>query len=132
MPGVAKSICAAPGCRMLCDGTHCSAHIVDRRKQYDKARKTDPYRAIYKTAQWKRLRAYILGRDPLCHIATLCVERDGHPAPSEVVDHIIPMRRGGDAWDEANLQGCCKACHDAKTSKEDSGIGWGSTSSSVT
>jgi 5-methylcytosine-specific restriction protein A len=127
MAAQAKSICASPGCSVLCEGRRCPKHDVDERKQYDAARRNDPYRAIYKTAQWGRMRSYILGRDPLCRIAILCVERFGHPMPSEVVDHIAPMRRGGDAWDEGNLQGACKACHDRKTAMEDSGWAGGST-----
>jgi 5-methylcytosine-specific restriction protein A len=39
--------------------------------------------------------------------------------PATVVDHIVPHR--GDPvlfWDEANWQGLCKLCHDAKTARE--------------
>lgn len=120
MTAVAKRICGEPGCSLLADKRFCTKHDRDVRQEYDRNRKNDPYRAIYQTAQWKRLRRYILGRDPLCRIGVLCVERQGHAMPSQVADHIVPMRRGGDAWDEANLQGACKACHDRKTATEDS------------
>ena len=34
------------------------------------------------------------------------------------VDHVQPLEKGGDAWDEANLQCLCKSCHIEKTSRE--------------
>jgi 5-methylcytosine-specific restriction protein A len=114
------SRCSAPGCSNLTPNTRCAKHPQDTRQQYDKARQSDPLRRIYNTAIWRRIRIFVLGRDPLCKIAKLCVERDGHPAPSEVVDHIQSMRSGGDAYDTDNLQGSCKACHDHKTATEDS------------
>jgi 5-methylcytosine-specific restriction endonuclease McrA len=50
---------------------------------------------------------------------------------SAIADHIIAARKhiaqhGGDPslfFDENNLQGVCKACHDAKTAKECGGAG---------
>ena len=33
-------------------------------------------------------------------------------------DHIQPLQHGGDPYDEANLQCLCRACHVAKTRKE--------------
>ena len=63
---------------------------------------------MYKTARWKRLRALILAREPLCRMCKAL----GITSPSDVVDHIVP-HRGDDrlAWDEANLQGVCTPCH---------------------
>jgi 5-methylcytosine-specific restriction protein A len=116
----AQGICASPGCPLLTYGRFCEKHNVDRRKQYDRDRKDDPVQAIYNMALWQRVRKYILGRDPLCMIADLCVERQGHAAPSTVVDHIKSVRSGGDPFDSANLQGSCKPCHDRKTATEDS------------
>ena len=34
------------------------------------------------------------------------------------VDHVLPMHKGGAAWDLANLQTLCRGCHIAKTRKE--------------
>ena len=33
-------------------------------------------------------------------------------------DHVTPLDRGGDPWDQANLQTLCRACHIAKTREE--------------
>lgn len=34
------------------------------------------------------------------------------------VDHVVPLDRGGDPWDMANLQTLCRGCHIAKTAAE--------------
>jgi 5-methylcytosine-specific restriction protein A len=93
-----------------------------QREQFDVQRANDPIRKLYKTATWRATRLAILFRDPKCR---LC-----HKADSTIADHIIPARKfmrsigEGDPslfYDENNLQGVCKACHDAKTAKE---CGW--------
>lgn len=35
-----------------------------------------------------------------------------------VIDHIRPVRKGGDIWDEDNLQPLCESCHNRKTNAE--------------
>jgi hypothetical protein len=56
---------------------------------------------------WKKIRAQVLARDPLCRI---CGVR-----PSVVADHIVPMT--DDHRLEA-LQGVCEPCHRQKTACE--------------
>ena len=58
---------------------------------------------------WRRKRAWILQRDPLCRI---CERR----ASSEV-DHIIPLGLGG-GHESENLQGLCRTCHREKSAAE--------------
>jgi 5-methylcytosine-specific restriction protein A len=92
-----------------------------QREKFDVQRANDPIRKLYKTGTWRATRIVIFHRDPLCR---LC-----HKAESTIADHIIAARNyiaqhGGDPerfFDENNLQGVCKACHDAKTAKE---CGW--------
>jgi 5-methylcytosine-specific restriction protein A len=92
------------------------------RENFDAQRQSDPIRKLYKTATWRATRLAILFRDPVCKVC--------QKAASTVADHIIAARRyiaqnAGDPcglfFDENNLQGVCKACHDAKTAKE---CGW--------
>jgi 5-methylcytosine-specific restriction endonuclease McrA len=98
---------------------------ASRRAVLDTRRAADPIRRLYKTKTWQWTSRSVRVRDPFCKIG-LCVKRFGAPAASEVSDHIIPAReyidqRGGDEsafFDESNLQGACKACHDAKTARE--------------
>lgn len=124
----AKHICGHPGCSALCDERYCDKHVEQHSSQaYDRNRnQNDPYRRLYKTAQWERIREYIKGRDILCKIGHFCEGK----APVEVVDHVIPARvwcaGGGSFWDTNNLQGACKVDHDWKTGTEEAG-GWAKT-----
>lgn len=60
----------------------------------------------YRTAEWRRLRAEVLHRQPIC--AT-----PGCGAASQAVDHIIPRSKGGpDAV--GNLRGLCLPCHNQR------------------
>jgi len=77
---------------------------------------------MYDCSHWRdRTRPFVLERDPLCKLATLC----GGNAPSTEADHIIPAvkyiaQHGGDYrkfFDPSNLQGACKPCHTAKTAR---------------
>jgi 5-methylcytosine-specific restriction enzyme A len=124
MPTRALRPCSKAGCPNNHD---CAIHVKakfeftqEAKRKFDKERQQDPQRKIYKTAAWRRVRQAVLQRDPLCTLAIKCVERFGQPIASEVVDHRVPIRSGGDAWDTNNLQGACKPCHDHKTATEDS------------
>ena len=50
--------------------------------------------------------------------------RDGHRcarcgrAARLECDHVVPLDRGGDPWDMANLQALCRRCHIGKTAGE--------------
>jgi 5-methylcytosine-specific restriction protein A len=65
--------------------------------------------------RWRRARQVFLARNPLC---VRCREA-GRLEPATVVDHRVPHRGRAELfWDEANWQGLCKRCHDAKTARE--------------
>jgi len=67
----------------------------------------------YNTANWQRLRAAVLAREPLCREC----QRQGMVTAAHVVDHIVPVQDGGtDAT--SNLQPLCASCHNAKTQRE--------------
>ena len=109
-----------------CGALSCAAHRYEReseRKRFDEHRRVhDPIRKQYFTKAWEATRRIILTRDPLCKIRELCHGL----AFSTVADHIIAARQyvarhGGDVeafYDERNLQGACKPCHDRKTARE--------------
>ena len=66
-------------------------------------------------ARWRRARQAYLASHPLC---VPCREA-GHLEAATVVDHIVPHQGRSELfWDEANWQGLCKPCHDAKTARE--------------
>lgn len=108
MPSKAPTACKRPGCRGLVRGGVCSV-CGDLRRQtaaeHDERRGSSRARGY--DAQWERVRVMALARDSgLC---CLC----GRPAV--LVDHILPIRDGGERLDLDNLQSLCRRCHDAKT-----------------
>jgi 5-methylcytosine-specific restriction protein A len=66
---------------------------------------------VYDLQEWKRVRREYLTDHPLCHH---CQAR-GILKPAEHVDHIVPITKGGEWFDEDNLQGLCHPCHSVKT-----------------
>ena len=64
---------------------------------------------FYQSSAWRKLRAMYIKRNPLC------IECNG---VGQVVDHIIPIKSGGEslAWD--NLQTMCHRCHNVKSGRE--------------
>ena len=69
---------------------------------------------IYRSAEWRKLREIKLENDPYCEEC----KRKGIRTWAIIVDHIIPIRKGGDPWDENNLQSLCVECHNSKTARE--------------
>jgi 5-methylcytosine-specific restriction endonuclease McrA len=56
---------------------------------------------------WRKIRARILERDPICKICDV--------RPSAFCDHIVAK---ADDHSEAGLQGVCGPCHDQKSARE--------------
>lgn len=70
---------------------------------------------IYNSTRWKKLRALYLAEFPLC---AECTSR-GQVVAAVDVDHREPLALRLDlAYEWANLQGLCRACHNAKTATE--------------
>jgi len=70
---------------------------------------------IYDLKRWKILRINYLASNPICEMC-------GVGFASEV-DHIKPIKLGGDPWDIHNLQALCHRCHSSKTAAQDHGFG---------
>jgi 5-methylcytosine-specific restriction endonuclease McrA len=68
----------------------------------------------YSSQAWRKTREYWLQSHPLC---AHCEEK-GKIIAAKIVDHKIPIRFGGDAWDESNFQSLCENCHNKKTASE--------------
>lgn len=45
------------------------------------------------------------------------------PRAAQVVDHVVPLSKGGAKFAAANLQPLCARCHNRKTATEDGGFG---------
>ena len=72
------------------------------------------------TKRWQRLRRLYMARQPLCEDPFDV--HTGQVVPGEVVDHIVPLARGG-GNKEGNLQTLCWSCHSRKTVMCDGGFG---------
>ena len=69
---------------------------------------------FYQSRKWRTLRALKLQKDPLCEE---CM-RKGMLIPAQMVDHIIPINKGGAPLDLNNLQSLCNHCHAVKTARD--------------
>ena len=104
MPNRIPIPCAEPGCPALTPGGRCPRHRAERQRA----------QRGYQTSDWRRLRAAVLARDPICQ------EHGGHP--STTAGHIISRADGGeDTMD--NLRGLCASSHSKETAKLDGGFG---------
>lgn len=118
-----KRECYATGCHQLIDfdETYCGNHKHlkrerDRRYDYNRNREDKQYRKIYKSRRWQELRKQVMLRDEF-----LCQEckRNDLTKTGDVVDHIIELKDDlSKAFDMANLEVLCHACHNAKTIRE--------------
>lgn len=114
MPTAPRRPCSRPGCREL---QPCSTHKPHTRPEqsYAARRQAEPWRALYDTQAWKRLRLAKLAETPLCE----CDACKDSPKLATVVDHRLQHR--GDIelfFDMRNLVSMAKRCHDRKTASE--------------
>jgi 5-methylcytosine-specific restriction protein A len=119
MPFAAPRQCTWPGCAQLVAGGRCEQHRKQERREYDKDRQSDEFRGFYATPEWRSVRAQHLAEEPLCREC----RRSGIRKGAEMVDHITPIRRGGEKFDPLNLQSLCHSCHSAKSIREGSRYG---------
>lgn len=69
---------------------------------------------FYQSHKWRAHRRRYLSEYPLC---VMC-EKDSKVREAKVLDHIIPIRKGGEKWCYTNLQGLCSSCHNKKSGRE--------------
>lgn len=119
MPRKPKRPCSYAGCPKLTDGQYCEEHqkLVD--KQYNRYERDTFSREFYKTSKWKAVRRRHLSMFPLC---AECL-KTGKITRGEIVDHIRPIKQGGEKFAESNLQTLCWSCHSRKSATE--GSRWG-------
>ena len=87
--------------------------------QYDRRFRDREADAFYHSREWKRLRQNYLIENPFC----VECRKYGKLTWATVVDHIIPIRQGGPALEESNLQALCASCHGSKSIREGSRFG---------
>ena len=117
--------CRTPGCKGyavrsgLC--SDCAGITVGDTATPPRISKHDyhrPWKHLYNTTRWRKLRDAILRRDPICTDGVVCEKR----AASTVADHKIDHRGNLQLfYDPNNLRGVCKPCHDTKTGSSHGG-----------
>lgn len=82
-----------------------SSSLLTSKQRYDaKRQQAQPWRSLYNTSQWKKIRAEVLKAQPVCRIC--------RRAKADTVDHV--QRHGGDPakFLKGPFQALCKHCHD--------------------
>ena len=70
--------------------------------------------SFYNSMRWRKLRKFFLKRNPICRMCDYI----GIKKSAEMVDHIIPISKGGHEIDMKNLQSLCNSCHAKKSARE--------------
>jgi 5-methylcytosine-specific restriction protein A len=95
---------------------HGAEQTVNRRKQYDRDRAAD--HRFYNSTAWRRVRAVVLARDPVC---VLCLKL-GRVTISTIADHIKERKAHPElALDADNCRGTCSPCHSQRTRLREQG-----------
>lgn len=76
-------------------------------------------KSFYKSPAWLMTKKKQLERQPFCEE---CLKK-GERVKATMVDHIVPIKQGGDKYNPSNLQSLCWACHSRKSAEE--GSRWG-------
>jgi len=91
-------ICAHDGCpEQISTGSKCPEH---------RSRRRSPSSRVTGSHEWRRMRSAVLQRD------SFTCQHCG--AKATCVDHIVPVSKGGDPLDPANLVASCHYCTSSK------------------
>lgn len=119
MPRKPKRPCSYPGCPKLVDRQYCEEHKKLTDAQYNKYGRDDFTKSFYKTKEWLFVRKRQLTEHPFCEE---CLKQ-GKRTKATMVDHIQPIKQGGQPFAPSNLQSLCWSCHSTKSARE--GSRWG-------
>jgi 5-methylcytosine-specific restriction protein A len=101
----------------FCTNHEKSNSRVEQARERDKFRAQQPYRKLYHSAWWRKLRKYKLSLNPVCENLVF-----GEPCHNwaNTVHHKIDHKGNTKLFcDLSNLQSLCKSCHDALREKND-------------
>lgn len=111
--------CASHPEEMIEIGDKCEKCIAYRKREFKEYKQINPgeNRDVYESVRWRKASKIFRLRNPLC----IHCNADGIIKAATVVDHIVPIRDGGDVWASSNWQPLCLRCHGKKTIKETQG-----------
>lgn len=69
---------------------------------------------FYSSTRWKKARDMHRAAEPLCRHH----KQAGQIVAAQMVDHIVPIARGGAPLEDSNLESLCYLCHRRKTEKD--------------
>ncbi|KNY29057.1 HNH endonuclease [Pseudobacteroides cellulosolvens] len=114
MPKKPPKPCAKQGCPRLTHERFCEEHQREEWQTYNRFYRDEFSKRFYSSRAWRKVRERKLMINPLCE---LCMKEE-RLAAATVVDHIIPIKDGGEVWDLENMQSLCKTCHERKGAME--------------
>lgn len=118
--------CAQPGCPAIVAKGRCATHTKAKQRAADVIRGTAQERGY--DSRWATFSTLWRRSHPLCGMRadgqlhaehSRCVKVNLLNDKDLVTDHIIPLAKGGEQYDESNLQTLCRACNTRKDT------GWG-------
>ena len=112
MPLKPLHACNKMGCPELVRERYCDKHKKDKQIEYSRYQRDDG--GFYGSAAWKRLRAMKVAMNPLCEQC----EKENKIVKVHTVDHIVPIKQGGAAYDIYNLQSLCRRHTDEKNVRD--------------
>lgn len=119
MPHKPLKPCSYPNCPNLTGDRYCNEHKKLTDSQYNTYQRDKQAQKFYQSTRWKAVRKRHLNSEPLCREC----KKNGKLVKASVVDHIVPVKQGGNPFDDNNLQSLCWSCHSTKSAKE--GSRWG-------
>ena len=119
MPWKTKHPCGYPGCPELTYEEYCPEHKKKVAENYRKYGRDERAQSFYESPAWKIARRKQLEAMPYCEE---CL-KEGKRVKATIVDHIVPIRRGGERYASSNLQSLCWSCHSRKSVLEGSRFG---------
>ena len=102
-----------PKCKKWVNANH-KCYDKQGQKAYNTFVRDKASDKFYHSAAWLKVRKLVLAREPFCRACGM---------PASDIDHITPIKDGGDKLSLDNLQPLCKACHNKKTTRERRGRG---------
>lgn len=119
MPWAAPTVCPQAGCgKLVAKPGYCEVHRAQAHRDYNVRRRGNNIQSDkwYHTSKWRKLRNAVIHEDPLCRMC----KPQGRTTAAVLVDHIIPVKFGGQFWLYSNLQPLCNHCHELKSRSEGS------------